>query len=229
MDDHTLDTLLRDSQRVARPDTATIERARTALTSTIADERTRGMRTTPRRSRRRIGLAIGLVGAGTLGAVGAAAAGGLFDSNTERMVNDAGCDITFADARFVTSETTPDGAVIEYWSIDRTDSFGDLIVEKLPDGTYTGSSLGCGAGPRDQTPFYADGAWAAGASTYTPGVATELSIYGQIPSGSHAATVELSNGTTVTVTPDDEQGHFLHLLTLPPKANIDVVGLTPLP
>lgn len=228
MDDHYLDTMLRDAHRVAPPDPATIEQARSALAMAITTEKQPIERPkTARRRHRRLGIVIGGV-AGTLGAVGAAA-GGLFDANTEQMVNDADCAITSADARLVASETNPEGKVIEYWTINRTNSFGDLLVEKLPDGAYDGSSLGCSAEPRNQIPFYADRAWASGALVYTPGVSSELSLYGQIPPGSSAATVELTDGTTVTVTPDDEQGYFLHLLVLSPTEQVGVVSLTPLP
>ncbi|MBI5090336.1 MAG: hypothetical protein HZB15_16175 [Actinobacteria bacterium] len=228
MDDHAIDTLLREAHVVALPDADVVQRERAKLDALLAGSaRVPGDRTVRAHRRRRTPLVMGVSAAVALCGVGAAAAGGLFDSNTERMVDSADCDIRTEDAELVASEIDSIGLQIEYWVLDREGGHGDMLIEKSPDGTVVGSQLGCGAGRRSETPYYATQSWAVAPYTFTPGVATYVRLYGQIPPSATAATVVLSDGTSVIVTPDNAQGYFLQLVTLEPDPNIDVVSVEP--
>lgn len=216
-------TLLRDAHHVDPPDTGLLHRERAALTAFI-DEQTLSSKVvrphTRRRRRTRGPLLAGALAVGVL--AGTAAANGLFDHNMTELVNSVACNITTDDARLAASAIDSRGDTIELWILDSDHGFGDLIVEKNPDGTWNGASMGCDAQARSSA-FVAGQPYAVAPNT-TDADATLVRLYGWVPNPAIVARVTLSNGAIVTADVGAE-GYFLQPVTFEPDPNIDVTRI----
>lgn len=137
----------------------------------------------------------GVLAFGALANVGAAAAAGLFDSSVEEMVASLDCSITTDDARLAASAVDSRGSTIELWTIDTSEGFANLVIERSDDGATNGASRGRGAQTR-ATAYPADHPWAV-APNLTDQDATLVRLYGWAPKPAVAVSVELSDGTIV--------------------------------
>lgn len=211
-------TLLRDVHHVAPPSAELVERERAALAALIVSAGPAVAPITAARRKRRVRRVVvaGVLGAGVLAGVGAAAAGGLLDRTAADLVDSvADCGFSSADGRLVASAIDGHGSTIEFWRFDTPGGVGDMVVEKLPDGTYAGSMLGCDnsysriarIGERRPT---------ASAALVSDDHETLMDLYGWVPQPATVAVVSLDDGTTVTAAANAE-GYFLQPITLAPN------------
>lgn len=219
-------TLLRDAHRVDTPDTELVQRERATLDAHIATDQP-SPRSSRRRRRVRGPLIAGALSVGVLAGVGAVAASGLLDQNTADMVESAPCNITIDNAQLITSATDSRGDTIELWVLDSADGWGNLIVEKAPDGTWIGSTMGCSPEARSNGYYGTDNGnghpW-AGAPSVTDSEATLVRLYGWIPAPATTAIVVLTDGTTVEAEAGDD-GYFLHPVAITPSSDIDIAHI----
>ena len=218
-------TLLRDAHHVDPPNSDLIERDRASIAALIdapTTARTPAQERARRGRRARRPILAGTLAVGVLGGVGAVAASGLLDDNTRELVNSIDCNITTDDARLVATATDTRGDTIELWTLDAENGFGNLIVEKRPDGTWNGASMGCDAEPRSSA--LAAGQPYAVAPNLTDNQATLIRLYGWVPQPASTAVVALSDGTNVTAAVDSD-GYFLQPVTVAPNAGIDVTHI----
>lgn len=171
----------------------------------------------PKPTRRRrnlfVGLAAGVVVATGAGITYAVVADRLSPYQAKR-VDELPCGIGSENARLVAS-TTSDGRTIEYWTVDGSNSNGDLLFEN--GGVFGGG----GCGPISRAVEHPQLPWANNTVTVDPRDGTGLghfTFFGQAPAGTVAVDIVTTVGTIrVDVTSPD--GYFVVLADLPVESS----------
>lgn len=168
----------------------------------------------PRFRRRLVPALVSVVVLATAGTA-AAIAFGVFPEQPRSMLEEAGCRNDSSVEQLVATAETAEGKTHQFW-ITRADADAlpnrQILVEVDAEGTYLGSSLGCGP-PSPELTDSGNGLW-AGAASETSEDGTLGIVMGHVPPPATAAVVTFSDGTSTRVDAQTD-GYFLGLVVRP--------------